>query len=270
MTSLGSLFSWVRDDPVVFEIATQMLAAQIVLQLLLAAVPSALQQKAGVVAHQLIVFPGCAYATVVGCQMWFGGELAAAQHAGTYVDRIYGQLDGARTLCGFMLGFQIYDLLVTALVPGLRKAEHLLHHTATMLTAASSLALGGPYFQYYAPFFFGVTELSTIPLLIVDIFKQLPDLLESPRGRAVHAGAKSLFVLTFMPIRCLLFPMVMLTKFWPDMLAVYSHADMRFWGGVFAWMLLSSTLLTGLQLWWGYKIVRIVAKGGLEGSKKVK
>ena len=56
---------------------------------------------------------------------------------GTYVDRLYVQTDAGWSLCRFMIGFQLYDLLSTMLEPSLRKAEHLAHHTATMPTACT-------------------------------------------------------------------------------------------------------------------------------------
>ena len=76
-----------------------------------------------------------------------------------------------------MLGFQIFDLAVTAIVPELRKAEHLAHHVATLLSAMSATSSGGPpFFNYYVAFFFGFTELSSVPLVFVDLFRQLPKL----------------------------------------------------------------------------------------------
>ena len=41
------------------------------------------------------------------------------------------------------------------------------------------IAAGGPYFNYYAAFFFGFTEISSMPLAFVDLFRQLPKLADA-------------------------------------------------------------------------------------------
>ena len=53
----------------------------------------------------------------------------AKLRAGTYKDRLYGFNETCWYMNRFFLGFQMYDLTATALVPSLRKFEHILHHT---------------------------------------------------------------------------------------------------------------------------------------------
>jgi hypothetical protein len=43
----------------------------------------------------------------------------------------------------------------------------LLHHAGMLACAALSLL---PYVQYYVPFFGGAIELSSIPLVMIDVF----------------------------------------------------------------------------------------------------
>lgn len=53
------------------------------------------------------------YAAYVGTSLWlFDAGIGAMDGAG-YVERIYGNHASAWSLCQFMIGFQLYDLLAT-------------------------------------------------------------------------------------------------------------------------------------------------------------
>lgn len=233
---------------------------------MLAKVKSPFRAKPGVAAHQLVCAVPFTYAAWVGARVWLYDAGIAAMDGATYVERLYGAHDASWSLCRFMIGFQIYDLLATGLEPSLRKAEHLAHHSATLLTALAAGSAGGPYFGYYGSFFFGFTEISSVPLFLVDLFRQLPNLAEGALGAALNEASRTGFAVAFLPIRCVWFPWVMVSKFWPDMYAAWSNADVRMAGLAFGWMAFSSAFLTFLQLFWGYKIIRVVAKGNLGGK----
>jgi len=165
-----------------------------------------------------------------------------------------------------MIGVQIFDLAVTALVPELRKAEHLGHHISTLFCALGTASLGGPHFCYYVPFYFAFIEISSVPLVFVDLFRQLPELAEGRLGSTLNEIMRTSFVVTFLPIRCIWFPYAMITGLWPDMYAVYMAGDMRCSAGVFWGMLACCWILMFLQLFWGYKIMRVVLKGNVTGK----
>ena len=165
-----------------------------------------------------------------------------------------------------MIGFQLYDFLSTFLVADLRKAEHLGHHVSTLLTAYSGAAAGGPYFLYYSSFFFGFIEVSSVPLAFVDLFRQFPSLAKHPLGSQANEVVRLLFGVSFLVTRCVLFPMVMLTRFWPDMRDIIAADDVRCGWPILAWMAFSSVFLTGMQLFWGFKIVKVLLKGNLSGK----
>ena len=68
----------------------------------------------------------------------------------------------------------LWDLPVTAITPQLRNWPMMIHHVAMLVTAALSLGIcsnGAPLFGYYAPFFFGASEVSTLPLVVMDVLK---------------------------------------------------------------------------------------------------
>ena len=253
-------------DPWLLGWAFGLLGAHLVLQVVLGAVKSPFQVKPGVAAHQFVCFVPFVYAAAMGTKIWLFSPEAAAMHTGTYVDRLYGTCDDAFLLTRFMVGFQLYDLLATGLEPSLRKAEHLAHHSSTLLTAMGGIAAGGPYFNYYAAFFFGFTEISSMPLAFVDLFRQLPKLADA--NPALNELLRTTFAVSFLIIRVFYFPYVMLSKWWPDLYTAYTSSDVRCAGYVFGWMAFSSTFLTFLQLFWGYKILRVVLKGNLGGKDK--
>jgi hypothetical protein len=264
--TLGPLSEWVFDDPIIFKWASYLFLAQVVLQVLLGVLDTPLKVKPGVAAHQIIALVPFCYAAWWGWELWMRDESIARFHAGTYIDRLYGTNDGTWTLTRFMIGFQVYDLLSTGLVKDLQKAEHLGHHFATLCTALGGASMGGPFAQYYVAFFFGFTELSSVPLAFVDLFRQVKDLAETGVGSALNEVSRTLFVLSFLPIRCVWFPIVMVTKFWPDMIEAYSSDDIRCPMITYYWMFFSSSFLTFLQLFWGYKIMRVVMKGNVTGK----
>jgi hypothetical protein len=152
-------------------------------------------------------------------------------------------------------------LTVTLCVPTLRKAEHLGHHFATLLTALTAVQLGGPFFQWCAPFFLGFTEISSVPLALVDLFRGLPKLTGvSPILSAVNEVARVAFALSFLPIRCIGFPLCVFTVLLPDMISAWAANDIRCSMASFAWMLIVPILMTCLQWFWGAKIVRVLLK----------
>lgn len=78
--------------------------------------------------------------------------------------------------------------------------------------------------------------------------------------------ARVVFAITFLLLRCIFFPRVIVLSLWPDMWAAVRSNDVRPSWVVFGWIAISSVLLTVLQLFWGYKIIKVVAKGNLTGD----
>lgn len=165
-------------------------------------------------------------------------------------------------------GFQLYDLVATIMEKDVCKLEHILHHSFALSTALAGSADGGPWCLYYCIFFFAIVEVSSVPLCAVDLYRQLPILLKLPLHSAINEVCRVVFALSFLVVRCLFFPCLMAFRLWPDMASAYIAGDVRVSMPVFVWMMFASIFLTGLQLFWGYKIVKVVAKGNLKGRDK--
>eukprot|EP00967_Tisochrysis_lutea_P092801 scaffold133901_cov36-Tisochrysis_lutea.AAC.1 len=91
-------------------------------------------------------------------------------------DRLHGYSEDGLFIARFMLAFQLYELLVTLFERRLAGPGGImvLHHTLVVLL--SGWVVTHQYMHYYCIFFFGVPEISSVPLAFVDLFKQIPTL----------------------------------------------------------------------------------------------
>jgi len=253
-------------DPTVLGWAGGLFACHVALQVFGTTYPNwFFSTKPGLVAHQLVIAVPFLYAAILGTALYLYDADIARLGSGTYVDRMYGWTENGWGLLRFMIGFQLYDLLATAMVPSLRVAQHLLHHGATLLTALSGADIQRPLCLYYCIFFFGIVEISSVPLVLVDLFRQLPNLTRSRMGGFLNEQSRTLFAVSFLLLRGIAFPAMMLTSYWPDLLAAYMNNDIRCSWLAYGWGWLSSSLLTCLQLFWTMKIIRVLAKGNVRG-----
>jgi len=113
--------------------------------------------------------------------------------------------------------------------------------------------------RYYSPFFYGVSELSSIPLSLVNIYKFRPDWhVNMP---ILQHLLKCLFALTFLTIRVGCW-MPVIKSFFSDVYHLQTTSDPAMTLGFRLTLLITSAipalLLTCLQLFWAYRIVQIV------------
>ncbi len=213
-TGLGVL-----EDPVVYYWFFGLLAAHVLIRVILvssshprlqailgtAAEQGTLAKLAtmpGLAAHQLVIFVPFAFAAYHGNMAYlFDAQLQQLAEADAS-ERLYGLTDIGWELMRFMVGFQLFDLTVTALEKQLCKVEHLLHHSFALTTALAGSASGGPWCTYYAVFFFAVVEVSSVPLCAVDLYRSIPSLLKQPVHNAINEVCRVTFALSFLVVRC--------------------------------------------------------------------
>ena len=148
-----------------------------------------------------------------------------------------------------MLCYQLWNLVACLLHNEYRDLAGIGHHIVT-----SGLAYMGfhPYAQYYALFYFGVAELTTIPLNAVTIFKHLPHL--STQYPFLYQLARNSFVVSYFIVRIFWWPVVSYELFFGCIdLLTNNKAHSTF---VVCYFLFANMFLTGLQFYWGYLIVR--------------
>ena len=132
--------------------------AQGLFTLLFARMPGFWSQKPAFVAHQLVALPLMLYVAYLGCAGWS----RPAPH--TVDDRVFG-LDpiGAHLVAVLLGALLLWDIPMT-LVPSIYSPTALAHHVGLAALAALCLL---PFMQYYAPFFGGIVEISSVPLQFV-------------------------------------------------------------------------------------------------------
>jgi hypothetical protein len=140
------------------------------------------------------------------------------------------------------------------------------HHVSVILVAlaSASFTMG---FSYYLPLMFGVFEISSIPLAMVETFKDNPQYIKKyPRE---YTLARLLFAGAFLYIRWYLY----LPPMW-DFLRLSAFAIMSIEGGSHFIIVLSSLtwvatcFLGALQIYWGFIIIRNMIRALLKGTNE--
>ena len=218
--------------------------------------------KGHLAAHQVVSFVAFGVLAALGTYQWLSMD---SSWGGCFEDHMTGYCASSELLVKLMLGFQTYEVLIALYVPKLRGpgGQHLIHHACVLLLAV--LGIGYTYTYYYAGFFFGMVELSSVPLSLMDLFKYCPHL--AAKFPTVAEKTKELFAGSFLLTRVVYFP-YMSSGFWSDALEVLSSGGKRqIPVGVPLAFLASNVILTGLQFYWGSLVIKGIIRK-LKGAKE--
>ena len=258
LLSLTAIFS----DSTVLSWALGLFAAQLVVGLLIQNVRGPMQSKSGAAAHQFCCFAAFVYTASLGTHVWLYGSSYAT---GSSVSARYFECTADQlTLVKMMLGFQLYDFVVTLLVADLLSTIGIVHHSVTAVFMLFALLSGS--LMPYAPFFCGVAEVSSLPLSVFDLFKHCPELRRTKSLASLNEMCKVHFAAIFLVVRCVWWPMVIYHML-SDIHA--AQADQRFWMPAAAFHSIVAIGLTLLQQFWGNKVVAGIMKmvnGGKSGK----
>ena len=173
------------------------------------------------------------------------------------VQRVYSYSPYASRLGSIHLAWQVQNFFV-ALKFG-DGIEHMIHHVVTASLAYFSFQ---PYLHIYSPFFFGVTEISSIFLTVVCFFVNdrhsrmyIEGIENDLPGLRVVAGG--LFVVLFFLTRIVIWPYISY-YFWRDNLALLRSKkgnDVHSYAAVYTFMA-ANCLLTFLQFFWFKDILK--------------
>mmetsp|Transcript_114339 Transcript_114339/g.210170 ORF Transcript_114339/g.210170 Transcript_114339/m.210170 type:complete len:282 (+) Transcript_114339:79-924(+) len=202
-------------------------------------------------AHQVVVIVPFTFLAVRGTWLWFfDPDFVAAFDE----DKVFGKYLPSLEFVCVMLAFQIWDFSSTfAMCKELKgQAQHIAHHASVILLCCSAVLSGTHGFLlYYAPFFFGVAEISSLPLAFMDLFKYSKPLAEA--YPVVFENVRTSFAVLFLLLRCIYWPFVSV-DFWRAMLA--SDAPL---GLQILWYFFNLAL-TLLQFYWGSLVVKGIIK----------
>ena len=221
-----------------------------------------LATKPHLAAHFVVTLLAFSALAAVGCHGWFVQDLSG-------VDTIAGYVGAGRLLSLMQLSFMAYECTAIVIAPeGKERAAllgpggiMLIHHLAVV--GLAYLVCTRQYMHYYAIFFFGVPELSSVALAFIDLFKAFPLLKKA--NAAVNEAARTGFAVAFLPVRVGMWT-VAAYRFWIDSLAAIDAATavgstpMPVTAGTAMGICAANVVLTLMQYYWASLILKALAK----------
>jgi hypothetical protein len=206
---------------------------------------------------------------VLGCMGVYYECYRAPKEVETFEETITGHYDFA-IFSAIQFGYQFWAIPVGLFWVG-ENLPMLLHHFAVInVSCLSAFFVNG--FRTRTAFFYGVVELSSVPLAIINSFKDQPELIG--RHPAFYGNTRLLFAALFLYLRVWLFaPRGYRIARDVALVAFYSGGPwFRVWMGT---VVACIVFLLALQLHWGRIIVATLLKlffggGGGDAKKKSK
>lgn len=230
----------------------------------------AIANAAALAAHQVIALAFMLIAAAVGGAAWWGGYLL---DPGTASGRLLQSNGTARWLASVLGGeLVLWDLPVGLFVSQLRSVDSLLHHIGM---AAVCFCVARHLPNYYAVYYLGAIELSSIPLQLNDFCRLNRACVEGPDAVpmlvALNGPNQLLTAVGFLLIRLLSFSYVTLVLCIPDSLAALPEAATAEGGAHEAALKVLIVLLSAfeaLQLYWGWLHGRAFIRNAQKEKKR--
>jgi len=161
------------------------------------------------------------------------------------------------------IGYQLWALPIGLFVVGETKSV-IVHHVAVICVASVS-AFVRCGFRYYIPYFYGLIEISSVPLSIMNQFKQNEGWIRA--YPEMYQTVRVVFAVTFLLVRVVLWT--------PFYWSFWAHATLLLYSSenisttvILTVFNLSSLVLTFLQYFWASKIISAMVKRGDQSKKK--
>ena len=192
----------------------------------------------------------CAYYGVTG---WF----FEVDDFVTKEQRLYSVSPAAVKVLQTNFAFQTWDFAVSFLHKELNAPEMLAHHSLAALLCYWGLTM--PYMHYYAIYFMGVAEVSSVPLVLVDICKYYPEFAK--RFPLVDLLSKLAFAAAFVAVRDVFWVYTAVTV-WKDGVGILRKGNFpaKYPGYITASVLVANAFFTTLQIVWTGKLLEGAAE----------
>lgn len=207
-------------------------------------------QSAAFTAHSLLAGLLMVTVSIIGGIGWF-------QTTTTQPTNLLFVTDSrARTLAAAVAGsLLLWDIPTSLALPPLRKADLMLHHVLMGVVGyVGALYLPTPYIYFY----FGLSELSSVPLVVHDWYAARPD-----KKDAVESVLQATTAVFFTLIRVVWFTKITLFQFVPEVFRAMAAKRTA----VLPFLLVSSLAFTGLQLYWFYRHILSVVLFGSSANE---
>eukprot|EP00301_Raphidiophrys_heterophryoidea_P007055 c12784_g1_i4.p1 GENE.c12784_g1_i4~~c12784_g1_i4.p1 ORF type:complete len:178 (-),score=37.48 c12784_g1_i4:208-741(-) len=155
--------------------------------------------------------------------------------------------------------YQMFAFAMAFVYEYLGRPAYVIHHGVVIIVA---LVTFRPYILFYAFFFFGVVEFSSVFVGIIELFKTNSELITT--HKRLYELVRILFAISFLVLRVLAWPVVLFGFMVPDVVWAMkhhrdSHGHRPFIFNALVMVLGGSGLLV-LQLFWAVKIVEALVK----------
>lgn len=238
----------------------------------------------------MIALPLMCILSYYGIRDWFLDDNKEVGN-GTSYDRVFGTTNLSDVPLAIGSGaILIWDTPTSLLVPELQDTLMLCHHVGMFLVAAtmSGAFSGGKFIgYYYACYYFGVIEISSIPLSYVDVFhpkykyyfEWLNDEKNANRRlmkvvNGLNEVCRIVFAILFLIFRGVYFPYVTFKGTIPDLWYAYHDETKSVPDGVPMWtgyfLICFVSLFALLQCYWGTLILRQIYKMVVPSSSNKK
>jgi len=208
------------------------------------------QSKPWLATHQLSSLVGLIYCSAAGiAHMWSNEDSHLFTNS---IDRLYKFNMAGQDIAKVQLAFQFFNFLVTLFESELANRPVMLVHHAVTASLAWFGTYHATYLHYYSLFYYGLSEISSIPLVFVELFRYFPGFAE--KNRIADIGCKAIFFFCFIYFRLVLWSIVNFS-FWKDTLSTLadqkSHCP-----AVAVYFLAANLILSGLQFYWGWILIK--------------
>lgn len=213
------------------------------------------KQKRSKICYQLVNFLFNVAIGSVGVYLEYWVLPSLNEFTGSSVDRAWGHANELYLVSAMQLGYQFWAIPVGILYVNETK-EMVLHHFAVVVSTSMSgfMTVG---FRYYTPFFYGIMELSSLPLAVMNTFKDNPDWVK--RYPKAYANTRIVFAISFLVIRVIMCAPRWMPFLRDNFLFMYT-APMGLLKVYLFVQWSFAAFLAGIQLFWAHKIVVGLAK----------
>jgi hypothetical protein len=161
------------------------------------------------------------------------------------------------------LGYNLWAIPVGIFL--VKESPAMLGHHVSVIVVTSMSAFFTLGYNWFAPFMFGMLELSSVPLAIMNTFKDNPEYIK--KYPSAYSAIRIIFALTFLYIRWYLYLPLKYDFLRTFGMGVIGHPS-TFTRCFYALAWIASFFLLLLQLLWGVLIVKGLVKIVLPGKKK--
>mmetsp|Transcript_22723 Transcript_22723/g.34366 ORF Transcript_22723/g.34366 Transcript_22723/m.34366 type:complete len:268 (-) Transcript_22723:102-905(-) len=265
---MPNIIQSILSDPVILPSGATVLATHVFLTLIFKYLSpdGPWKQMPSYTAHQVVAFVMMIYQSYLGFYNFSGsGGVFEDNPGGIYISQF---------CIGTML---VWDIPVRLVSDGMGDPIMHAHHVGFFLMAAVTMGFFSPNGESlganFAPFFFGMIELSSIPLQIVDLFHPKQKawhayMNQYPILKSLNEICRILFALLFVAMRAVAFPYITASSCIPDFWQASQERPEV--AAPCISVMVANVLFTVLQLYWGFLLLKQIKKALMGGNKEEK